>query len=72
MTASTRLGDTANAAAESVSATAETAREAGERLRDELGSTERRVREFVEEYPLTCFLGAVLAGYLAGRIATRL
>ena len=43
-----------------------------ERFREEFGDTERRLREYVEEYPLTCFLGAVVSGYLLGRLVTRM
>ena len=43
-----------------------------ERLREDFGTTEQRVRAMVDEYPLTCFFGAVVAGYLVGRIAARL
>ncbi len=62
---STRIDEAATAAGDAMSGTAD-------RLRDEFDTTERRIRKFVEEYPLTCFFGAVVVGYLAGRIATRL
>jgi hypothetical protein len=68
----TRLGEAANAAAETASEAADYVSKTADKLRDDLGSTERRARELVEEYPLTCFLGAVVAGYLLGRIATRM
>jgi len=71
MTTSTtsRIGETASAAAEAVK---DQAAHATERIRDEYATTERRAREIVEEYPLTCFFGAVLAGYVFGRIASRI
>ena len=71
MTTTSTLNDAATAASEAMSATADSVGRAAERVRDELGSTERRARDFVEEYPLTAFFGAVLVGYLVGRIATR-
>jgi hypothetical protein len=55
-----------------MSATAESVGRATERVRGEFGDADRRVRELVETYPLTCFLGAVVTGYLLGRIATRI
>lgn len=64
-----RLGD---ATAESLDATADYVGKASDRLRGDLATTEKRARELVAEYPLTCFLGAVVAGYLLGRIATRM
>jgi hypothetical protein len=60
---------TATAAADAVK---DQATYAADRVRDEYASTERRAREVVEEYPLTCFFGAVVAGYLIGRIASRI
>lgn len=68
----TRLGDAATAASETMTATADYVTKTADKLRDDLGTGDKRVRELVEEYPLTCFLGAVVAGYLVGRIATRL
>ncbi len=70
-TTSTRLDEAATAATDAVNATAESMSRAADRMREEFGSTERRVRQFVEAYPLTTFLGAVVAGYLLGRLATR-
>jgi len=67
-----RLEDVANAAAESASETAKAMGNAAERLRSDFGDTDRRVRELVDEYPFTCFIGAVVVGYLLGRIATRI
>lgn len=68
---STRIGEAATAASETLTATAEYVSKTTDKVRDELGTSERRVREIVEEYPLTCFFGAVVTGYLVGRIATR-
>jgi len=65
----TRIGEAASAAADAVK---DQAANATDRIRDEYASTERRAREIVEEYPLTCFFGAVVAGYLIGRIASRI
>ena len=65
----TRIGETASAAADAVK---DQAAYATDRIRDEYETTERRAREIVEEYPLTCFFGAVVAGYLIGRIASRI
>ena len=64
-----RIGETASAAAEAVKDKAE---HVSERIRDDYATTERRAREIVEEYPLTCFFGAVITGYLIGRIASRI
>ena len=64
-----RIGEAASAAADAVK---DQAANATDRIRDEYTSTERRAREIVEEYPLTCFFGAVVAGYLIGRIASRI
>jgi hypothetical protein len=73
MTATTtRIEDAANTAAEALNATAESVGRATERVRGEFGDADRRVRELVETYPLTCFLGAVATGYLLGRIARRI
>jgi len=71
-TTSTRIGDAATAASDTVNATADYVSKTADKLRDDLGTGERRMREVVEEYPLACFFGAVVAGYLVGRIATRL
>ena len=68
----TRIGDAADAAQEAMRSTADYVNTTTERLRDEAATTERRARELIEEYPLTCFFGAVVTGYLIGRIATRL
>jgi hypothetical protein len=71
MTTSTteRIGETASAAADAVK---DKAAHVSDRVRDEYATTERRAREIVEEYPLTCFFGAVITGYLVGRIASRI
>jgi hypothetical protein len=69
--ATTSIDEMTTAATDAVNATAEAVSRTTDRVRDEFGSTERRVRELVDAYPLTCFLGAVAAGYLIGRIATR-
>jgi hypothetical protein len=70
-TTSTRIEDATTAATDAMNATADAVKGATDRVREEFGTTDRRVRELVDEYPLTCFLGAVVAGYLLGRIATR-
>jgi len=70
-TTSTRIDEVTTAATDAMSATADAVNRTADRVRDEFGSTERRVRELVDAYPLTCFLGAVVVGYLVGRIATR-
>ena len=70
-TTTERLGEAASAASETVKDTADYVAKTTDRLRDEFGTTERRARELIEEYPLTCFFGAVVAGYVIGRIATR-
>lgn len=64
-----RIGEAASAAADAVK---DQAANATDRIRDEYTSTERRAREIVEEYPLTCFFGAVVAGYLIARITSRI
>jgi len=64
-----RIGETASAAAEAVK---DQAAQVTDRIQDEYATTERRAREIVEEYPLTCFFGAVVTGYLIGRIASRI
>ena len=72
----TRVSDAVSSAADAAASTAERVGEqvtdATERLRGNLGDTDRRLRELVDEYPLTCFFGAVVAGYLLGRLATRI
>ena len=68
----TGVGEAATAAGERLSATADYVAKRSQKLREDFGDGERRMRELVEEYPLTCFFGAVIAGYLVGRIATRL
>lgn len=68
----TRIGEAATAASETANAAADYVTKTADKLRGEFGTNERRMRELVEEYPLTCFFGAVLTGYLVGRIATRL
>ena len=64
-TSTTRLTEAAEKTADTVTRTAD-------RVREEFDVTERRVREIVLEYPITCFLGAVVSGYLIGRIARRM
>lgn len=72
MTTTTRLGEAASAASETVKDAADYVAKTTDRVRDEFGTTERRAREILEEYPLTCFFGAIVTGYVIGRIATRL
>jgi hypothetical protein len=64
-TSSTKLSEAAETMADTVGRTAD-------RVREELDVTERRVRKVVREYPITCFLAAVVGGYLIGRIARRI
>jgi len=52
--------------------TADTIARTADRVREELDVTERWVREVVRGHPITCFLGAVVGGYLIGRIARRI
>jgi hypothetical protein len=52
--------------------TADTLASVADRVWEELDVTERRVREVVRGHPITCFLGAVVGGYLIGRIARRI
>lgn len=61
----TQLNDAAETTADAASSTAD-------RVWEELDVTERWVREVAREYPITCFLGAVMSGYLIGRIARRI
>jgi hypothetical protein len=70
-TTTSRLEDAASAATEAVSATTDAVSRATDRVREEFGTNERRIREIVDEYPISCFVGAVVVGYLLGRIATR-
>jgi hypothetical protein len=72
MATTTRLEEAASAASETAREVADYVARTTERVRDEIGTTERRLREVVEAYPLTTFFGAVLAGWLIGRIASRL
>ena len=64
-TSNTKLSEAAETMADGVGRTAD-------RVREELDVTERRVREVVRSYPITCFFAAVVGGYLIGRIARRL
>lgn len=70
-TTTSRFEDAASKAAEGVRETTDYVTRTADKLRDDFGETERRARKLVEEYPLTCFFGAVVAGYLVGRIVTR-
>jgi hypothetical protein len=45
--------------------------ETAQRLRGDWEQTERRALELVERYPLACVLGAVVGGYVLGRLASR-
>ena len=51
---------------------AETVARTADRVREELVGTERRVLEVVRAHPIACFLGAVVGGYLIGRVARRI
>jgi hypothetical protein len=42
-----------------------------ERLRDGVTEADKRLRQFVQERPLTALLGAVVAGYIAARVLRR-
>jgi hypothetical protein len=57
---------------EAAETTADTVGRAAERVRGDLDVTERWVREVVRGYPVTCFLAAVVSGYLIGRVARRI
>jgi hypothetical protein len=70
-TTTTRIDEAAAVATDAVNATTDAVNRAADRVRDEFGTTERRIRALVDEYPISCFFGAVVAGYLLGRIATR-
>jgi ElaB/YqjD/DUF883 family membrane-anchored ribosome-binding protein len=49
----------------------ERAREAFDEARDWLDDADKTVRSFVEEQPLVALGGAVVAGYLIGRMLSR-
>jgi hypothetical protein len=70
-TTTTRIEDATTAAADAMNATTDAVNRATDRVREEFGTNERRIRELVDEYPISCFIGAVVTGYLLGRIATR-
>ena len=40
-------------------------------IRSELGDVDRRVRAFVQEYPLVALAAAALSGYLLARLISR-
>jgi hypothetical protein len=42
-----------------------------DRVLDELEVTERWVGEIVRTHPIACFLGAIVTGYVIGRVARR-
>jgi len=71
MATTTRFDEATTAANDAINATADAVSRTADRVREEFGPTERRVREAIDAYPLTCFLGAVVAGYLIGRLATK-
>ena len=50
---------------------AQATQRATERLRDEVGVTDQRLRELLHEYPLTALLAALASGYLMGRLVGR-
>ena len=66
------MGISATRLSEAGETTADTVGRTADRVREELEVTERRVRKVVREYPIACFLAAVVGGYLIGRIARRL
>jgi len=41
------------------------------RLRGDLQSADRRLRELLQEYPLTAVFLAIASGYIVGRLASR-
>ncbi len=43
-----------------------------ERLRDGVTDADKRLRQFVQERPLTALLAAAVAGYIAARVLRRL
>jgi hypothetical protein len=43
-----------------------------ERLHDGVTDADKRLRQFVQERPLTALLGAVVAGYIVARVFRRL
>jgi hypothetical protein len=72
MATTTRIDEATSAASDALNATADAIDQAADRAREQFGTTERRIRAVIDEYPLTCFVGAVVTGYLLGRIATRM
>jgi len=42
-----------------------------DRLRDHLHEVDRQTRAFVERYPIVSLLGAIVGGYLVGRVVSR-
>jgi len=70
--ATNTLGDAADTASAAMRAAADQAGQAADRLREELSTFDKWIRDMVEEYPLACFFGAVATGYLLGRIARRM
>lgn len=72
MATTTGIGEATGAASDALNATTDAVNRAGDRAREEFETTERRIRAVIDEYPLTCFVGAVVTGYLLGRIATRM
>jgi hypothetical protein len=72
MATTTGIDDATNAASEAFDTASDKVNRAADRARSEFDTTERRIRAIIDEYPLTCFAGAVVTGYLLGRIATRM
>ena len=72
MATTTGIDEAAGAASDAVNAATEAVNRTADRAREQFDTTERRLRAMVDEYPLTCFVGAVVTGYLLGRIATRM
>jgi hypothetical protein len=66
------MADTTQTATETARQAADTIGRTAGRVRDRLDLTDRRVRDFVQEYPLTSFFTAVAAGYLVARLANRI
>ncbi len=72
MAMTTGMDEATSAASEAFERTSDAVNRAADRARSEFDTTERRIRAIIDEYPLTCFVGAVVTGYLFGRIATRM
>jgi hypothetical protein len=72
MATTTRIDEATSAASEAFDTTADAVNRAADGAREEFDTTERRIRAIVDEYPISCFVGAIVTGYVLGRIATRM